>query len=61
MLFGLSHQLLKSGNLLNVTYEGNKINFVTQYSYLGTIIDNQLNLNDNFNRSYKRGNIQLTN
>ena len=61
MLFGLSHQLLKSGNLLNVTYEGNKINFVTQYNYLGTIIDNHLNLNDNFNRSNKRGNIQLTN
>ena len=29
-------------------YEGNKINFVTQYNYLGTIIDNHLNLNENF-------------
>ena len=27
----------------HVMYEGNKINFVTQYNYLGTIIDNYLN------------------
>ena len=40
-------------------YEGNKINFVTRYNYLGTIIDNHLNLNENFNRSYKHASTRL--
>ena len=47
MLFGSSQRLKNGENLLNVMYEGNKIN------YFGTIIDNHLNLNENFNRSYK--------
>ena len=59
MLFGSSQRLKKDGNLLNVIYEGNKINFVTQYNYLGTIIDNHLNLNENFNRQYKRASARL--
>ena len=59
MLFGSSQWLKKSGNLLNVKYEGNKYNFVTQYKYLGTIIDNHLNLNENFNGSYKRASTRL--
>ena len=59
MLFGSGQQLKKGGNFLNVMYEGNKINFVTQYNYLGTIIDNHQNLNKNFNRSDKRANTQL--
>ena len=33
----------------HVMYEGNKINFVTQYNYLGTIIVNRLNLNEKLN------------
>ena len=40
-------------------FKGNKINFVTQYKYLGTIVNNHLNLNKNFNHSYKRANIRL--
>lgn len=44
MLFGLSQQLKKSGNLLNVMYKHNKINFVIQHKHLGTIIDNHLKL-----------------
>ena len=59
MLFGSSQWLKKGGNFLNVMYEGNKINFVTQYNYLGTIIDNHLNLNKDFNCSYKRASIRL--
>ena len=43
MLFGSSQWLKKEGNHSDVMYEGNKINFVTQYNYLGTIIDNYLN------------------
>ena len=59
MLFGSSQWLKKSGNLLNVKYEANKYNSVTQYKYLGTIIDNHLNLNENFNGSYKRASTRL--
>ena len=59
ILFSSSQRLKKGENLLNVMYEGNKINFVTQYNYLGTIIDNHLNLNKNFNRSYKRASTRL--
>ena len=53
MLVVSSQRLKKCGNLLNVMYNGNKINFVTQYNYLGTFIANHLNLNENFNCSYK--------
>ena len=40
-------------------YGGNKITFVTEYKYRGTVIDNHLNLNENFNRSYRRASTQL--
>ena len=36
MLFDLSQRLKKVGKFLNVMYESNKINFVTQCNYLGT-------------------------
>ena len=54
MLFGSSQRLKMGGNHLNVMYEGNKINFLAQYKYLGMVIDNHLNLNENFDRAYKR-------
>ena len=59
ILSSSSQRLKKGTNLLNVMHEGNKINFVTQYNYLGTIIDNHLNLNKNFNRTYKRASTRL--
>ena len=59
MLFGSSQQLKKNGKLLNVMYEGNKINFVVQCNYLGTAIDNHVNLNENFSLSYKRASTRL--
>ena len=48
------------GRHLNVMYEGNKINFVAQYKYLGTVIDNHLNLNENFDRAYRRASTRLS-
>ena len=59
MLFGSSQRLKKGGNFLNVMYVGNKIKFMTQCNYLGTIIDNHLNLDENFNCSYKRASTRL--
>ena len=40
-------------------YVGNKINFMTQCNYLGTIIDNHINLDENFNCSYKHASTRL--
>ena len=59
MHFGSIQRLKKGENLLIVMYEGNKINFVTQYNYLDTIIDNHIKLNENFNRSSKRASTRL--
>ena len=59
MHFGSSQRFKMSGNHLNVMYEGNKINYVAQYKYLGTVIDNHFNLNKNFDREYKRASTRL--
>ena len=39
---------------LHVTYNDKLINFVKEYTYLGNILDNHLNLGKNFEKSYKR-------
>ena len=59
MVFGSSQRLKKGGNLLNIMCKGDKTKFVTQYNYFGIIIDNHLNLNENFNRQYKRASARL--
>ena len=59
MLFGLSQQLKKGRNLLNVMYEGNTIILWHEYNYLGTITDSHLNFNKNFNCSYKPASTRL--
>ena len=53
MLFGSSKRLKQSGKSLEVVYQGTAINMVTEYKYLGTIVDNYLTLSSNFTRSYK--------
>ena len=52
MLFGFAQRLKTHGNLLKVVYQGHTINFVTEYKYLGTVIDSHLTLNDNFDKAY---------
>ncbi len=59
MLFGTSQRLRKSGKNLNITYNNTVINFVTEYVYLGNVIDNHMSLNENFHRSYKRASGRL--
>ena len=40
-------------------YQGHTINFVTEYKYLGTVIDSHLILNDNFDKAYKKASSRL--
>ena len=47
MLFGTSKRLKSSGKKLEITFSGKQINFVSNYKYLGVIIDDTLTLNDN--------------
>ena len=53
MLFGTSNRLKSSGKRLEITFSGKQINFVTNYKYLGAIIDDTMTLNDNFSRMYQ--------
>ena len=59
MLFGSAQWLKTHGKLLQVVCQGHTINFVTEYKYLGTVIDNHLTLNDNFDEVYKRASSRL--
>ena len=59
MLFGTSKRLKSSGKKLEITFSGKKINFVSNYKYLGVIIDDTMTLNDNFNRTYKAASLRL--
>ena len=52
MLFGNAKRLHSSGRNLEVFYNGVKVNFVTEYKYLGIIVDNTLTMSINFDRSY---------
>ena len=53
MLFGTSQRLSRYGRKLNITYNNTKINFVTEYIYLGNKVDHHMTLAANFERSYK--------
>ena len=54
MLFGSSQRVSRYGKNLNITYENTPINFVTEYVYLGNLLDNHVSLTKNFDRTYKK-------
>ena len=54
MLFGSSQRLSRHGKTLNIMHNNTRINFVTEYVYLGNLIDNHLTLSSNFDRAYKK-------
>jgi len=54
MLFGTPQRLNKHGRKLIITHNGTVINFVTEYVYLGNLVDKHLSLSPNFNRAYKK-------
>ena len=53
-LFGSAQGLSRHGGNLNIIYENTPINFVTEYVYLGNLLDNHMSLTKNFDRSYKK-------
>ena len=59
MLFGTSERLKSSGKKFEITFSGKQINFVSNYKYIGVIIDNTITLNDNFNCTYKAASTHL--
>ena len=58
MLFGTPKKLAKCDEL-NLCYNGVKINNTTRYKYLGTNVDQCLNLNDLFENTYKKMSARL--
>ena len=54
MLFGTAQRLRQRKENLEIVYNNTVLNFVTEYLYLGNILDNHLSLAKNFNRSFKR-------
>ena len=59
MILGTAKRLKTAGKNLNVCYKGQVINNVTEYKYLGNIVDQNLNFNKNFERIYKKANGRL--
>ena len=54
LLFGTAQLLSRHGRNLNINYENTPINFVTEYVYLGNLLDNQMSLSKNFDRAYRK-------
>ena len=54
ILFGTAQRLSRHGRNLNLVYNNTPINFVTEYVYLGNLLDNHMSLSKNFDRSYKK-------
>ena len=58
MLFGTSKRLSNT-NELDIFYRGKKIVCTSSYKYLGSLIDPSLNLNEFFNKTYKKASTRL--
>ena len=59
MLLGTAKRIKLYGENLTIIYNNSKINCVSQYVYLGNLIDQHLNLSSNFDRSYKKASGRL--
>ena len=59
MILGTAKRLKTAGNNLNVCYKGQMINNVTEYKYLGNVVDQNLNFNKNFEKIYKKASGRL--
>ena len=54
MLFGTAKRVKQHSRELKISYNGTLISFVSEYVYLGNVIDSTLTLQSNFNRAYNR-------
>ena len=59
MLFGTAKRVKQHSRELKISYNGTSISFVSEYVYLGNVIDSTLTLQSNFNRAYKRASNRL--
>ena len=54
MLLGTAQRMKRHGHELKIVHNNTIVNTVTQYCYLGNVIDQHLTLSGNFDRSYKK-------
>lgn len=59
MVFGTAKRLSRCPDELNLVYQGTKINSTTTYKYLGTVVDQNLNMGENFHSTYKKTSSKL--
>ena len=59
MLLGTAKRMSMYGNQLNIVHNNVTVNPVTQYCYLGNVIDQHMTLTENFNRSYKKASARI--
>ena len=59
MLFGSSKRLHSVGKKIDIIFNNNLINFVTNYKYLGIIVDETMTLKENFDKSYRKASSRL--
>ena len=59
MVFGTAERLSMTSKCILIKYNGNVINNATTYKYLGNQLDKNLNLDENFERAYKKASGRL--
>jgi hypothetical protein len=59
MILGTAKRLQTTNKELDLSYKGQKINNVSEYKYLGNIVDRHLNFNTNFEKIYKKASGRL--
>ena len=59
MLLGTAQRMKSHGHKIEIIHNGSKVNSVTEYCYLGSIIDQHLSLSTNFDRAYKKAAARL--
>ena len=59
MLLGTAQRMKSHGHKIEIIHNGSKVNSVTEYCYLGSIIDQHLSLTTNLDRAYKKAAARL--
>ena len=59
MIFGTGKRLSKTNKHLEVSFQQQPINNVSEYKYLGNVVDQHLNFNQNFDKVYKKASGRL--
>ena len=59
MLFGTAQCLKLHGRSLHIVYNSEVINFVTEYVYLGNLVNNHMTLASTFEQAYKKASCRL--